>query len=242
MNALHNFLFIVLPYIAFAVFVVGSIYRYRRTKYAYSSLSSQFLEGKKLFWGSVPFHFGLMVVFFGHLIAFMFPRTILAWNSYPVRLIILEATGFIFGLSLVAGLVNLLIRRVMTPRIRAVSNKMDIIVLLLLLCQSFLGCWIAIGYRWGSSWFASDLSPYLWSIIKLDPQIGVVKLLPLVIQLHIIGAFVIVLIIPFTRLVHFLVFPVFYIFRPYQKVIWNWDRKTINDAGSPWSKTRPKNN
>ena len=242
MNTLHNFFFIALPYIATAIFILGSIYRYKSTTFQYSSLSSQFLEGKKLFWGSVPFHFGLMVVFFGHLLAFMFPRTTLAWNSHPVRLIILEATGFIFGLSLLIGLVSLLVRRVTTPRIRAVSNKMDIIVLLLLLYQVVLGCWIALGYRWGSSWFAADLSPYLWSIIKLDPQIEVVRLLPLVIQLHIIGAFVILLIIPFTRLVHFMVFPVHYIFRPYQKVIWNWDRKTIRDSSAPWSKTQPKNN
>jgi len=87
MNALHNFLFIILPYIAIAVFFVGVIYRYRVTPFKYSSLSSQFLEGNKLFWGSVPFHFGMLVVFLGHLIAFLCPRHLLAWNSDPVRLI-----------------------------------------------------------------------------------------------------------------------------------------------------------
>jgi hypothetical protein len=48
--------------------------------------------------------------------------------------------------------------------------------------------------------------------------------------------------IPFTRLAHFIVAPLHYIVRPYQQVIWNWDRKTIRDPGTAWSTTRPKNN
>ncbi|MCK5400510.1 MAG: respiratory nitrate reductase subunit gamma, partial [Flavobacteriaceae bacterium] len=54
MNTLNNFFFIALPYIAFVVFLIGTISRYRSQKFKVSSLSSQFLEGKKLFWGSVP--------------------------------------------------------------------------------------------------------------------------------------------------------------------------------------------
>ena len=41
--------------------------------------------------------------------------------------------------------------------------------------------------------------------------------------------------VPFTRLVHLLVAPLNYIVRPYQRVIWNWDRKTIRDPNTPWS-------
>jgi len=242
MNSLHNFLFIVLPYVAIAVFVVGTIYRYKSSSFKYSSLSSQFLESNKLFWGSVPFHFGMMVVFMGHLAAFLFPQQILAWNTQPVRLILLEVTGFIFGVSLFFGLAVLFIRRVNNARVKAVTNRMDIAIELLLLFQVVLGCWIAVGYRWGSSWFASTLTPYLWSIIKLDPQIDAVKVLPHVVQWHIIGAFLILLMIPFTRLVHFLVVPVHYLFRPYQKVVWYWDRKRVNDSSGPWSAQRPRNN
>jgi len=50
------------------------------------------------------------------------------------------------------------------------------------------------------------------------------------------------LVLPFTRLVHFLVAPLHYIGRPYQRVIWNWDRKKIRDPETRWSPTRPKNN
>jgi nitrate reductase gamma subunit len=242
MSGLNNLFFIVFPYVAIAVFLFGSIYRYRSTAFKYSSLSSQFLEGKKLFWGAVPFHWGILVVFLGHLIAFMFPRETLLWNSHPVRLIILEVTAFIFGLSVFFGLLALFTRRLTNPRLQVVTNKMDVILEVVLLAQIVLGLWIALGYRWGSSWFAADLSPYLWSIVKLDPKIDAIVALPLVIQAHIVGAFLILLLIPFTRLVHFLVAPLHYIGRPYQRVIWYWNRRDIRNPQTSWSKFRPKNN
>jgi nitrate reductase gamma subunit len=241
-NLFNNFFFIALPYIAVIVFLVGTIYRYRSTSFKYSSLSSQFLEGKKLFWGSIPFHIGILVVFLGHVTAFMFPRETLLWNSEPVRLIILEVSAFIFGLSVLFGLIMLFVRRITNARLRVVTTKMDIFIELFLIVEVILGCWIAIGYRWGSSWFAADLSPYLWSIVKLSPQIDAVSAMPVVIKIHIIIAFSIVLIFPFTRLVHFLVMPLHYIVRPYQVVMWNWDRKAIRDPNTPWSPTPPKNN
>lgn len=242
METLYNFLFIALPYAAIAGCIGGAIYRYTSTSYKYSSLSSQFLEGKKLFLGTVPFHFGILVVFFGHLIAFLFPKSILLWNSQPVRLIILEVSAFIFGLSVLFGLGVLFIRRVTHPRIKMVTTPMDIFIEVLLLIQVVLGCWIAVGYRWGSYWFASDLSPYLWSIVKLNPQIEAISAMPLVIQLHVVLAFLILLLIPFTRLVHFLVTPISYIWRPYQVVMWYWNRKTIRSPKTGWSDARPKNN
>lgn len=241
-NLFNNFFFIALPYIAVIVFLVGTIYRYRSSAYGYSSLSSQFLEGKNLFWGTIPFHIGILVVFLGHMIAFLFPRETLLWNSEPVRLIILEVSAFIFGLSVLFGLINLFVRRITNDRLRVVTTKMDIFIMLFLIVEVILGCWIALGYRWGSSWFAADLSPYLWSIVKFSPQIDAVSAMPIVIKLHIIIAFLIVLIFPFTRLVHFLVAPLHYITRPYQVVIWNWDRKAIRDPSTPWSPTPPKNN
>ncbi|OGX12815.1 MAG: respiratory nitrate reductase subunit gamma [Omnitrophica bacterium RIFOXYB12_FULL_50_7] len=241
MSALPNFLFIALPYMAVAVFLAGVVYRYRAAPFTVSSLSSQFLETKDLFWGSVPFHVGMIVILILHLAAFLFPKTLLAWNSYPVRLLILEITGFVFGLSFLFGCGALLIRRITNPRIRAVTTWMDVAVELLLFFQILFGCLIAVGYRWGSSWFASDLSPYLWSLVKLDPRIDALKAMPLMVQAHVIGAFLIVLILPFTRLMHLLVVPFHYLLRPFQLVIWNWDRKAIHDPSSPWNKHKPRN-
>ncbi len=242
MNAINSFLFIALPYIAIIVFLLGTIYRFRATKYKFSSLSSQFLEGKTLFWGSVPFHWGIIFLFFGHLTAFLIPKSVLLWNSHPLRLTILEVTAFVFGLSTLVGMIGLLVRRLKNPRIRIVTNYMDLIIEILLLIQIVLGIWIAYEFRWGSSWFASVLTPYLRSIFVFDPQINAIVALPVEIQLHIIFAYLIVLSIPFSRLVHMLVYPINYLWRSYQIVIWNWSKKTVRNPETSWTITKPKNN
>ena len=241
-NALNNFFLIGLPYMALLVFIIGSIWRYTSTKFKFSSLSSQFLEGRQLFWGSVPFHIGILFLFFGHLTAFLLPRTVLLWNGHPARLIILEVTAFIFAIAVLIGIVNLLYRRITNPRISIVTTKMDYAIISLLLLQVVTGLWVAYNFRWGSSWFASVLSPYLWSIFALQPDITAVSAMPWVIKFHIVGAYLTVLLIPFSRLVHFLVPPLDYIWRPYQQVVWYWERKKIRKASTPWSLQRPKNN
>lgn len=242
MTALDFFFFSAFPYVAIIVFLVGTIYRYTEKGFKVTSLSAQFLESEKGFWGTVPFHWGILMLFLGHMVAFLFPASVLAWNSDPVRLIIHEGISFTFAVAVVVGLVGLILRRIMDPRLRVVTTRMDYFVEFVLLSQILLGCWIALGYRWGSSWFAADLSPYLWSIIKLNPQTAAVVAMPLVIKAHIVGAFSILLIFPFTRLVHIVVAPFHYIWRPYQVVIWYWDRKRIRDSNTPWSKARPRNN
>lgn len=241
-DKLNNFFLIGLPYAALLIFVVGTIWRYRATKFKFSSLSSQFLEGKDLFWGSVPFHWGMLILFLGHLSAFLIPRGVLAWNSHPVRLLVIEIAAFIFALAVLVGLVRLIIRRLSNDRLLVVSNKMDFVIQAVLLIQVLTGLWIAYNFRWGSSWFATVLSPYLWSILTLQPDTSAVAVMPWPIRMHIVGAFVIVLLIPFSRLVHFLVVPISYLWRPYQQVIWNRSRKQIRNPNSPWSSTRPKNN
>lgn len=236
-----NFLLIVLPYMALAVFLIGSVYRYTNRKFQFSSLSSQFLEGRKLFYGSIPFHWGILFIFCGHLIAFSIPNAVLAWNSQPLRLMILEISAFIFGISMLVGLINLIIRRYTTPRLKPVTNTMDLVIYILLLVQTIGGLWIAYNFRWGSSWFSTILTPYLYSIFTLQPEISAVSLLPWTVKLHIVGAYLIVGIIPFSRLVHLLVYPLDYLWRPYQQVRWYWDRKKVRSTKTPWSLHRPKN-
>ncbi len=242
MNSLNAFLFVGFPYAAILVFIIGLALRYRNRGFTISSLSSQFLEGRKLFWGIVPFHVGLLVILTGHLLAFLVPSAILAWNGDPVRLIILEVSAFIFGLSVLAGLISLIWRRFTDVRVKIVTTPMDVAIELLLLAQIILGCWVALGYRWGASWFAADLTPYLWSLFTLTPETEAVYALPWVIKLHIFGAFLLIFMVPFTRLAHIFVAPLHYITRPYQQVMWHWDRKAIRDPNTAWSAARPKNN
>ena len=60
---LNIFLFGAFPYIAMILFLIVSIERYIHAPFQFSSLSSQFLETRELFWGSVPFHIGILTLF-----------------------------------------------------------------------------------------------------------------------------------------------------------------------------------
>ena len=71
MNSLNNFFFTTYPYVVIVIFLVGSIYRYRQKGFQVSSLSAQFLEGRQGFWGSVPFHWGILMIFLGHVAAYV---------------------------------------------------------------------------------------------------------------------------------------------------------------------------
>jgi len=218
---LDQMLFGVFPYVALALAVAVGLWRYFSDRFSYSSLSSQFLESRQLFWGSVPWHYGILVVLGGHVVSFLIPRSILAWNGVPWRLYVLEVSALAFGLLALLGLVMLVARRLNNARVRKVTSVMDVVLLLVLLVQVVAGLWTTVFFRWGSSWYAGFAVPYLRSLFLLRPDIALVNTLPMMVQLHIVNAFVIVALLPFTRLVHFLSFPLGYLFRPHQVVIWN---------------------
>ena len=213
-------LFAALPYVAITLFLVGTIHRYRTDTFTYSSLSSQLLENKQHFWALVPFHYGIITVLAGHLVAFAIPRGILLFNSRPLRLYILEVSALIFGVSTLVGLFAIISRRVTDPRVRVVTSRADWILYALLVLQVFSGVYVAVFHRWGSSWFAASAAPYLWSLLKLNPDIGVVSAMPLMVQVHIVNAWLVIAFFPFTRLVHILVMPNQYLWRKRQVVRW----------------------
>jgi nitrate reductase gamma subunit len=217
---LDELLFAILPYVAFFTFFLVTIERYRRGRYSYSSLSSQFLENRQHFWSLVPFHYGILVVLAGHILGFLIPREILLWNSVPVRLYFLEITGLTFALLTIVGLVSGLLRRLNQPKVRMVTSRADWVVLFLLLIQVATGIYIALRHPWGSSWFASSASPYLWSLLKFNPDISYVAAMPHIVKTHIVGAYLLIGFFPFTRLVHILVIPNPYLWRKPQVVRW----------------------
>jgi nitrate reductase gamma subunit len=96
----------------------------------------------------------------------------------------------------------------------------DWIVLALLLVQIGSGIYVAVLHPWGSSWFAASAAPYLWSILKLNPDITYVIAMPHAVKLHIVTASLIIGFFPFTRLVHILVVPNPYLWRKPQVVRW----------------------
>lgn len=226
-------LYVVFPYTCLAIFIIGSIYRYINKPFSVSSLSSEFLEKKKLFLGSQLFHWGLVILFFGHLIAFLFPDSVIGWYRQPVRLLILETSAFVFGLSAFFGLILLIHRRLTNRRVQIVTTKMDFVVFIILLVQIISGLVLAYTNRWGSAWFSAFLTTYLRSIFVFNPQIdAIASVNSLSLKIHVISAFSLIGFIPFTRFMHFLVYPFDYIWRSYQQVTWNWNRKSIRVSRS----------
>lgn len=220
-SGLDLFLFGVLPYLAVAVFLLVTIQRYRQQKFSYSSLSSQLLENRQHFWGTVPFHYGILVVLLGHVVAFALPRTLLAWNGVPWRLFVLEATAFAFGLLTLFGLVNVIVRRTADRKTRKVTSVSDWILYALLAVQVVTGVLVAYLHGWGSSWFAAALSPWLKSLVMLSPDVSGIATLPWLAKVHVVNAWLLIGFFPFTRLVHVLVVPNPYLWRKTQLVVWN---------------------
>ncbi len=220
------FLFGVLPYLSMAIFLIVTIQRYRQQTFSYSSLSSQLLENRQHFWGTVPFHYGILVVLAGHVAAFLFPRTLLMWNSVPVRLFILEATALAFALLTLFGLVNSVLRRIANGKVRRVTTVSDWIIFALLTVQVVTGVLVAYTYGWGSSWFAASAAPWLRSLVTLSPDISYVAPLNWLVKTHIVNAWLLIGFFPFTRLVHVLVVPNMYLWRKPQLVIWNRPRRS----------------
>ena len=181
-RVLDQFLFIALPYVCLFTFFLMTIYRYRTEKFSYSSLSSQFLENRQHFFAVVPFHYGILAITLGHFIAFLVPRSVLAWNSHPLRLYILELSALAFGLLTLIGLISIIMRRGSISRIREVTTTTDWVLFVLLTVQTILGISIAVIYPWGSSWFATVLAPYLWSIFLLNPDISYLAASPLLVS------------------------------------------------------------
>lgn len=218
-------LFVVVPYVSFVVFFLMTVQRYRRRKFSYSALSSQFLENKLHFWGSVPFHYGILGVLAGHAVGFLCPKVILGWNADPVRLFVLEVTGLALGLLTLVGLANIMYRRFAAVKVRIATSPSDWILYAILLVQIATGVLVAVKFGWGSSWYATSASPWLWSLFTFSPDPSFVAGLPWLAKAHLLNAFVIIAYFPFTRLVHILVVPNPYLWRKTQVVLWNARRR-----------------
>jgi nitrate reductase gamma subunit len=214
-------LFVVFPYVAVLLAVLVGIYRYVFDRFTYSSLSSQFLENRALFWGSNPWHYGVVIVLTAHLLALLFPGLWALLLGSQARLYVLEVSGMALALLAITGLVLLIVRRLTNARITAVTSVMDWVLLADLLVQVILGFWVALVYRWGSFWYLQTAVPWLVSLVKFSPQVQAVTILPLVIKLHFLNGFLLIALFPFSRLVHLVTFPVTYLWRPFQVVIWN---------------------
>jgi nitrate reductase gamma subunit len=218
---MNEFLFVGIPYLAVAVAVIGTIVRYRGDRFSISSHSTQLLENRWLFWGSNAWHWGIILVLAAHIAPLIAPEWWQRLLGSTTRLYILEITGY--GLAFLAafGLGVLILRRLLVPRLSQLTSKADILLLGVLAFQVATGIWVAVGYRFGGAWYPDTVVPWLRSLITLHPDIDTIAVMPWPVKLHAVTGFAILVLFPYTRLIHIVAYPLGYLWRPYQLVLWN---------------------
>ena len=210
-------LLVAFPYACVAVFAVGMLRRFRTMRDTVTAGSSQLLEGRLQFWGSVSWHYAILLVLALHLLAVVAPGWMDALLSEPGRRLAVEVTGLALGLVALAGLLLLAVRRLGLP---AGTTAADWLVTGLLLLQVATGVYTASTARWGYAWFGHVATPWLGSLVRFSPQPDRLMTMPWPFQLHAVNAFLLLALVPYTRLAHVLVAPVEYLWRLPQVVIW----------------------
>lgn len=213
---ISTFLFGALPYIALAVMIIGSIFRYEREPYTWRSGSSQLLRRKQLMWGSVLFHIGILFLFMGHFVGLLTPHSVysLVITAEAKQMVAIVA-GSIAGLICFVGLVLLMHRRFFDPRIRRQSPFADNAILVILFVQLLLGlATVPFSLAHSDAEVMLRLSAWAQGIFTFEPRVGrYVAGLDWPYQAHLVLGMLIFLLLPFTRLVHIFSAPVRYLWR-----------------------------
>jgi nitrate reductase gamma subunit len=214
---LNQILFGVYPYIALSVLALGSIIRFDREPYTWRSGSSQLLRRKQLVAGSVMFHLGILAIFGGHVVGLLTP--VWVWDTLGVahsaKQMLAMVAGGAAGLLMLAGGSILLHRRLTDPRIRKTSSFSDIAILVLLLAQLLLGL-STITVSWRHRDGSEMLRFMFWAqgVFTFKPHVSeFVADASWIFKTHLVLGMTILLVFPFTRLVHMLSAPIWYLNR-----------------------------
>ncbi|WP_135468998.1 respiratory nitrate reductase subunit gamma [Crenalkalicoccus roseus] len=218
---LHTLAFGIYPYIAVAVFLLGSLVRFEREQYSWKSGSSQLLRRRQLRIGSYLFHIGILFLLVGHTVGLLTPKAVYeVFLTAPQKQMLAIVAGGIAGTMCFVGLTMLLHRRLFDARIRATSSFADIGILGLLWVQLVLGLAtipFSLGHRDGA--VMVQLSHWAQDIVTF--QAGAAAHLvgvEWVFKAHIFLGITLFVVFPFSRLVHIWSAPIGYAFRPYQLV------------------------
>lgn len=222
LNWLQIFAFGIYPYIALAVCVIGTWARFDLSQYSWKTGSSQMLNDKGMRVASNMFHIGIIGILCGHLVGMMTPHAIYHhFISSEQKQLLAMVAGGVMGVICWIGLAILLVRRFTDPRISHTSSFADKLVLVILFIQLNLGLgtiFASTSHMDGSVMVA--LSNWAQNITIFRPMqaLGNMDGVGLIYQLHIALGTTIILIFPFTRLVHIISAPIWYLGRNYQIV------------------------
>ena len=223
-----NFLaFGVYPYIALAVCLIGSWARFDLSQYSWKAGSSQIFnrtpaEHRYMRIASNLFHVGILFVLAGHFVGLLTPEPLYHYviSTQNKQLLAMVSGGF-FGILCLIGLLMLIKRRWTDERVRASSSTSDMLILLVLLAQLVLGLLTIVAstsHMDGSVMVM--LADWAQSIVTLQPIKAAAAIAPvgLVYKLHVFLGMTLFVLFPFTRLVHMVSAPVWYLGRRYQIV------------------------
>ncbi|MEJ7705725.1 MAG: respiratory nitrate reductase subunit gamma [Geodermatophilaceae bacterium] len=134
-------LWVVVPYVCLAVFVVGHLWRYRYDKFGWTTRSSQLYERRLLRIGSPLFHFGILGVFLGHVVGLGVPKS---WTeavgvSQGVYHFLAASLGAVAGAATVIGMLILIYRRRTVGPVFSATTRMDKVMYLALATVIILG-------------------------------------------------------------------------------------------------------
>ena len=216
-NFINHLLFGIYPYIALAVLAIGSVIRFDREPYSWRSGSSQLLRRKQLMVGSVLFHVGVLFIFFGHLIGLLTPIALFdaLGISHGAKQLLAIIAGGIAGVAAIIGATLLIHRRFFDPRVRANSSFSDNAIILILWVQLALGLsTIPLSAQHLDGGEMVKFMTWAQGIFTFQGDAAShVADVHIIFKLHIFLGLTILLIFPFTRLVHMLSAPVRYLWR-----------------------------
>lgn len=208
---------VVVPYAAAAVFLVGHAWRWRFDQLGWTSHSSQLLEQRWLRIGAPLFHVGLLGVAGGHVLGLLVParatRAIgVSDDAYHVVSLVAGGT---FGACALAGIVVLTLRRLLVRRIRRAGRPVDVATDLLLLVVIGFGMGETIGWQLGVGEYAYRETVSIWfrHLVSFQPDASLMSGAPWVYQAHALAALSLFALWPFSRLVHVWTAPVKYVVR-----------------------------
>lgn len=210
-------LWIVLPYVSMAVFVVGHVWRYRHDQFGWTTRSTQLLESRRLRAGVLLFHLGLLAVLGGHVLGLLVPASLTdeVGVSEHVYHVVSVTAGTVSGAVMLAGFVLLLARRASDRRVRATTTRTDRLTYLLLGLMIVTGMYATVGENLlgGGYDYRETVAPWFRGLFTFDPDAALMAEAPLVYQLHATAAWFLYALWPFSRLVHAWSVPVGYLTR-----------------------------